>query len=88
MSDGHTKHGHKKHGHTLSIGDEVLWRGEWGARKPKRAKIRALESTLGYGTKHGRHVSQVEWPDMKAHVLVTLDNGHWAYGFQLEKVKQ
>ena len=51
----------------------------------KEAKIDSIEVGCGQ-TKHGRDVKSVSWETIKkGGVVVSLDNGHWAYGHQLDE---
>ena len=71
----------------LKIGDTVMWRGSWGRDIAKEAKIDSIEVGCGQ-TKHGRDVKSVSWETIKkGGVVVSLDNGHWAYGHQLDEKK-
>ena len=69
----------------LKIGDKVMWRGTWGRDMAKEATISGIEIGCG-DTKNGREVSSVSWDTIKkGGVVVDLDNGHWAYGHQLDE---
>ena len=69
----------------LKIGDEVSWRGAWGRQASKIAVVTEIEITNG--DKYGRSVSSVGWTRVRdRNVVVTLDNGHWAYGEQISRV--
>jgi hypothetical protein len=72
---------------TLKVGDKVMWRGAWGNDEPKEAYIRGIQITNG--SKYGDDVNQVSWDKVRdREVVVDLDNGHWAYGGQLSKIKR
>ena len=69
----------------LKIGDEVSWRGAWGSQASKIAVVTEIEVTNG--GKYGDAVNSVEWSKVyDRNVVVTLDNGHWAYGEQISRV--
>ena len=69
----------------LKIGDEVSWKGAWGSQASKNAVVTEIEVTNG--GKYGRAVNSIEWTRVRdRNVVVTLDNGHWAYGEQISKV--
>ena len=69
----------------LKIGDEVSWKGAWGSQASKRAVVTEIEVTNG--GKYGDEVNSVEWTKVRdRNVVVTLDNGHWAYGEQISRV--
>lgn len=73
----------------LKIGDKVIWRGAWGKEEPKEAIIEGIELCAN-GSKYGKEVKSVAWDTINGEsrsVTVTLDNGHWAYGFQLNPIK-
>lgn len=67
----------------LCVGDRVLWRGGFGAAEPKIARVVAIELCESPRSKYGRFVPEVEW-DLQDLLNVTLDNGSWAYGDQIE----
>lgn len=66
----------------LKIGDTVLWRGGWAKDEPRQATIVFIEKDcIG---KYGTEVSEVEWSEVyDENVIVILDNGHWAYAYQI-----
>jgi hypothetical protein len=67
----------------LKIGDKVMWRGA----PSEEAIIEGIELCLD-GAKYGDAVESVTWSDVKdGNVVVSLDNGHWAYGHQIKKIK-
>lgn len=73
----------------LKIGDDVIWRGAWGKEAPKKAKVESIELCAN-GSKYGKDVKSVDWDTItsgKRSVTVSLDNGHWAYGHQLNEIK-
>lgn len=68
----------------LKIGDTVSWRGSWGMERPADAKVTRLEETPFPRTKYGKEVAQIPWQKVFDNCcVVTLDNGHWAYGEQI-----
>lgn len=73
----------------LKIGDSVNWNGSWGAASTEKAKIENIE-ICAKGCKSGKEVKSILWNTItsgKRQVIVTLDNGHWAYGYQISLVK-
>lgn len=71
----------------LKVGDRVMWRGGFGMDAPKLATVTALELTTEPHCKYGLSVQSVDWfLAANDYVLVTLDNGHWAYGPQIQPV--
>ena len=70
----------------LKVGDTVSWRGSWGSDAPKLAKVVGLAVTDRPREKHGFSVELVHWSVVETnHCIVDLDNGHWAYGFQVSQ---
>ena len=69
----------------LKIGDQVNWRGSWGRDYSKPVKIVNIERE----TRGGKYVKRkrVLWRNCQdRRIVVDLDNGHWAYGFQIEPI--
>jgi len=72
----------------LRVGDAVIWKGSWGQDSPLEAKVASIEETVGKHQKNGESVSQTKWSRIKAdRAVVDLDNGHWAYGNQLQPIE-
>lgn len=71
----------------LKIGDKIIWRGGWGTDDPQEAVVDNIEINVHPTTKDGEEVNKVEWDLVDETVIVTLDNGHWAYGNQVERYK-
>lgn len=69
---------------TLTIGDRVLWRGGWGDLPARHATVIGIER-VQQGEKYGTPVRALPWASVKANAVVSLDNGHWAYGYQIER---
>ena len=73
----------------LKVGDKVMWRGGWGKEAPKKATVECIE-LCAVGSKYGKDVKSVAWETIEKgnrSVTVSLDNGHWAYGYQLNPIK-
>jgi len=67
----------------LVVGDVVKWRGCFGASDFQDAKVESIEITGG--CKSGEKVNRVNWDEVyERNVVVDLDNGHWAYAFQIK----
>ena len=66
----------------LKVGDHVIWRGGFGCDPARPAKVESMELCERPHTKHGEPVEEADWND-KNRLIVTLTNGHWAYGDQL-----
>jgi hypothetical protein len=70
----------------LRIGDLVLWSGSWGRDVSEPACIEAME-LCQEGQKYGEEIEEIDWNSVKSRTLiVSLDNGHWAYGTQIERL--
>ena len=69
----------------LKTGDTVNWRGAWGIDAPKEARVKEILLCEAEGVKHGSLVNEVLWDKVTAgrKIIVDLDNGHWAWGFQI-----
>jgi hypothetical protein len=61
----------------LKLGDKVIWKGSWGRDEAKVATVTRIEID-------GVLVPQVPWGIVQDFVVVGLDNGHWAYGYQIK----
>lgn len=71
-------------GQVLKIGDIVLYRGCWGAGKPKIAQVVGLTLTDQPRGKYGDEVQVVKWSAIEANrVCIDLDNHCWAYASQI-----
>lgn len=68
----------------LRVGDTVIWRGGHGTALPQLAIVVCIE-LCALGEKYGQDVDSVDWREI-SHVIVDLDNGHFAYGDQLAPV--
>ena len=69
----------------INVGDTVMWRGKWGADPAKPAKIIRMELCKQERDKYGVEVNSA-WVSDKNRLCVDLDNGSWAYGFQIEPI--
>ncbi len=68
----------------LKVGDTVLWRGGFGTEPFRKATVEGIEITNG--GKYGDPVDEVEWSKVRdRNVTVDLDNGHWAYAYQIKR---
>jgi hypothetical protein len=66
----------------LRVGNTVNWRGAWGTESPKDAVVKSIE--INCRNKQGDDRFSVDWDKVTDRsVIVTLDNGHWAYGNQI-----
>jgi len=69
----------------LNIGDTVLWRGTFGSDAPEKAVIETID--INCVNKDGDQVDMVQWSEVNNRsVMVSLTNGHWAYGTQIEQI--
>lgn len=70
----------------LKIGDNVMWRGAWGSQPPVETTVTKIE-LCSVGSKHGYPVKSVSWNKVfDRGVVVTLSNGHWGYGDQIDQI--
>ncbi len=68
---------------TIHVGDTVLWRGCFGSDSPKLAVIEYMELCKDIHMKEGEPVEEVTLQELPR-AIVDLDNGHWAYGTQIQ----
>jgi len=69
----------------IKVGDTVMHRGCWGADAPKKAVITSIELCKNEREKYGIDMQEVYAKD-KDRCCFTLDNGHWAYGEQIDLI--
>ncbi len=68
----------------LKVGEVVKWEGCFGTGVPKDVVVKGIQITNG--AKYGDEVNEVSWLKMYGrNVVVTLNNGHWAYASQIYK---
>jgi len=72
---------------TLEVGDQVTYRpGFSGERAPKRVLVENIQRVQP-GEKYGEDIEEVDEEEAKTDsIVVDLDDGHWAYGSQIEKI--
>lgn len=70
----------------FKVGQEVMWEGGWGSQSAKRAVIKGIEM-VERGAKEGVAVPEGQWVN-RHHYVVTLENGHWAYGLQISPIRE
>lgn len=76
----------KTNGHeTLKVGMAVIYRPSWGYDAPVEVKVEYIELCDMEGCKYGEPVEEVSAEDVYR-CCVDLDNGHWAYGFQIDEI--
>ena len=70
----------------LKIGDTINWKGSWGSDPSKKAKVTGIE--VNCVSKDGDEVEVVEWGEVDSEsVILSLDNDHWCYGYQVKQIK-
>lgn len=69
---------------TLKTGDTVRWRGLWGKAQEEPAVVTGIE--VRCTGKYGTEVAEAPWEEVKKHGVVSLANGHWAYGYQVDPI--
>lgn len=72
---------------TIKVGDTVMWRGAFGLHAPVPAVIESMQRTKQPHTKYGEDVQSAPWAK-KDYLIVSLTNGHWAYGEQLSPMPE
>lgn len=70
----------------IRIGDFVMVRGAWGTEPPKRVQILGMELCAAPRQKHGVPVNEVP-ATLKDYINFDLNNGHWAYGYQIDLIE-
>lgn len=68
----------------IKNGMKVVYRGSWGNDAPKETTIVGIELCKD-GEKYGEIVEEVP-ADAINKCVFDLADGHWAYGWQIEKV--
>lgn len=84
----------------LHVGDPVWWKGGWGAEEACIAEIDGIKFDCDMHFYEGTPAERLSWrrvtrfatikcPDGEelASAVVTLANGHWAFGWQLWPLK-
>ena len=66
-------------------GSQVLYRGSWGRDGQRIAEVIAIEQPQGPNEKYGDEVDAVT---LDAHYVLTLNNGHWCYSYQVDGIVQ
>lgn len=66
-------------------GSQVLYRGSWGRDAQTIAEVIAIEQTHGPNEKYGDEVDEVS---LDANYVLTLNNGHWCYSYQVDGLVQ
>lgn len=71
----------------IKVGDTVMWRGSFGMDPAQPAVIDNIEQMDQPRSKYGgESVEEADWAN-KHYLLVTLTNGHWAYGEQISPMQ-
>lgn len=76
ITNGHT---------TLKVGMKVRYRGSWGSGGVEEVTIESIDLCDCEGCKYGEMVEEVSVYDIRR-CCVDLDNGHWAYGYQIIEI--
>ena len=64
-----------------------MWSGGWGSKPPKKAKVTGIELCENQNDTNGINVREIDIKDLNRSVFM-LDNGHWAYGVQIEPIEK
>ena len=70
----------------FKIGSEVCWSGSWGRDVGRPANLEYIEQTENEHEKDGVEVDSVKWINgqWEFPFVCGLDNGHWAYSYQIK----
>ena len=81
-----TETGMKTNGNmSVKVGQKVKYRGNFGSGPIQVVEIESIELCEDEHEKYGTPVDEVDVWDLKR-CCVTLDNGHWAYGYQIVEI--
>lgn len=69
----------------VKVGDYVMWRGAWGKEPARKARIKNIEITSTPKDKEGVTADSVDHGSQC--YICDLDNGKWAYGWQIDPIK-
>lgn len=69
----------------ISKGDQVWWRGSWGNDAWQKAKVVGIELVNNGQKENGVAIEHIP-VEVKDNCVFDLDNGHWAYGYQIREV--
>ena len=69
----------------ISKGDQVWWRGSWGIDAWQKAKVVGIELVNEGQKENGVAIEQIP-VEVKDNCVFDLDNGHWAYGYQIREI--
>ena len=73
----------------LKVGDVVSWSHSWGKSSYEDAVVTGIQFNFKNGSKDGVSVDVIDWDIVKeSHVIVDLDNGHWAWAYQIKQIKK
>ena len=67
----------------LKIGDKIKYRPRFGRGIPVEAVVTAMEYCED-GGKYGEPID--DYCGDKDYLVINLDDGHWAYGYQIDRV--
>lgn len=73
--------GHK----IVKVGQKVKYRGDFGSGHVEVVKLEGIELCEDEHEKYGEPVDEVDVKDLYR-CCVSLDNGHWAYGYQIVEI--
>ena len=72
-------------GDILKVGMTVIYRGSWGYDSPKYAVVTGIELCEQEHEKYGEQVDEVTASEVYR-CCIDLNDGHWAYGYQVDKI--
>lgn len=59
-----------------------MWRGACGQEIPRAVTVESIEICMPGESDGGKLVDEAYWSE-RENFVVDLDNGHWAYGYQI-----
>jgi len=72
----------------VRVGDRVRWSGGFGRLAAEECTVARMELTMP-GAAHGQKINEADEELMKSgRVIFDLNNGHWAYGYQIELIEE
>ena len=73
----------------LTVGDSVLWAGGWGSEPSRLVRVTGIQLNDANGSKNGQATDSVSWHLVEERrVIVDIDTGNWAWGFQVKPAPQ
>ena len=72
----------------LIVGDQVHWKGSWGSDPQEEVTVTGIQINFESEKEEGYNVEEVDWDRVVGRdAIVDLNNGHWAWAFQISRIK-